>query len=158
MRTALTLKKSLLDENETVNYGDSTPSGMAQVVCFPSDDPGVVLLSGLTKISSVGKKTTILLTIATLLSCYTSRHCWLLEHVASKYAETVLNIAIELPSEIASGKRDEWREDSREKELRKVKRRKTYQATVSKETSAWQWGIRLEPRRLAPIPRHHLAQ
>jgi hypothetical protein len=54
--------------------------------------------------------------------------------VASKYAETVLNIAIEMPSEIASGKRDEWREDSREKELRKVKRRMTYHAKVSKET------------------------
>jgi hypothetical protein len=46
----------------------------------------------------------------------------------------VLSIAIEMPSEIASGKRDEWREDSREKELRKVKRRMTYQAKVWKET------------------------
>jgi hypothetical protein len=54
--TALMQKKSLLDENETVNYGDSTPSGMAEVVCFPSDDPCFVLLSGLKKISSVGKR------------------------------------------------------------------------------------------------------
>jgi hypothetical protein len=132
--TALMLKKSLLDENETVNYGDSTPSGMAQVVSFHLTNRVLFYYQVSKKISSVGNKTTMLSTIAALLSCYTSRHCWLLEHVASKYAETVLNIAIEMPSEIASGKRDEWREDSREKELRKVKRRMTYQAKVWKET------------------------
>jgi hypothetical protein len=74
------------------------------------------------------------------------------------YAATVLNIAIEVLSEIASGKRDEWREESREKALRKVKGLMTYQAKVSKETKRAAARIQGEPLRLAPIPRLHLAR
>jgi hypothetical protein len=100
----------------------------------------------------------MLSTIAALLSCNSSRHSWLLELVASMYAETVLNIAIEMLSEIASGKRDEWREESREPALRKFKGLMTYQAKVSKETKRAAARIQTEPWRLAPIPRLHLAR